>query len=101
MAGSLTCTTDRRLEQRGFAKSEIVKLLMQWYKAAIFCLNQAEWTMIHSIYSVQAITTLTMSAHPLGGSSELSVLLGAALKIAQSHEWPKVLHLPCGSAMDQ
>lgn len=84
MAGSLTCTTERRLREWGFSKSEAVKLSMQWYKATITSLNYGEWTSDHSIYSVQAITTLTMSSHPLGHSTELSVLLGAALKIAQA-----------------
>lgn len=84
MAGSLTCATDRRLEEWGFSKSEAAKLSVQWYKATITCLNQAEWTLNHDIYAVHAIATLTMSAHPLGRSSELSVFLGAALKVAQS-----------------
>jgi hypothetical protein len=84
MAGSLTCTSERRLREWGFSKSEAVKLSLQWYKAAITCLNHGEWMSDHDIYSVQAVTTLTMSAHPLGRSTELSVLLGAALKIAQA-----------------
>jgi hypothetical protein len=100
MAGSLTCTTDRRLEQWRFSKSEVVKLSMQWYKASIFCLNQAEWTMNHSIYSVHAIATLTMSAHPLGRSSELSVLLGAAVKIAQSLGLDRLDHAPVLESID-
>ena len=84
IAGSLTCATQKRLEQWGFSKSEVVTLSMQWYKAAITCLQEAEWTLNHDIYSVHAVATLTMSAHPLGRSSELTVLLGAAQKIAQS-----------------
>ena len=84
MAGSLTCATEQRLEQWGFPEAEVAKLSMQWYKATFTCLNHAEWTLHHSIYAVHAIATLTMAAHPLGRSSELSVLLGAALKIAQS-----------------
>ncbi|KAI1609303.1 hypothetical protein EDD36DRAFT_66452 [Exophiala viscosa] len=84
MAGSITCAPKRTLERWGFSRQEVVKLSLQWYKASISCLNQAEYTSNHSIYSVHAIATLTMSAHPLGQSAELSVLLGAALKIAQS-----------------
>ncbi|KEF58178.1 uncharacterized protein A1O9_06104 [Exophiala aquamarina CBS 119918] len=84
ITGSLTCATSRQLEQLGFSKSEAVKLSMQWYKATIICLNQAEYTTNHTIYSLHAIATLTMSAHPLGRSSELSILMGSALKIAQS-----------------
>ena len=84
MAGSLTCTSEWRLREWGFSKSEAAKLSMQWYKATVTSLNYGEWTSDHNMYSVQAITTLTMSAHPLGRSAELSVLLGAALKVAQA-----------------
>lgn len=84
MAGSLTCTSERRLREWGFSRSEAVRLSKQWYRATITSLNQGGWTSDHNIYSVQAITTLTMSAHSLGHSTELSVLLGAALKIAQA-----------------
>ncbi|KIX99221.1 uncharacterized protein Z520_04797 [Fonsecaea multimorphosa CBS 102226] len=94
MAGSLTCATSRQLEQWGFSKSEAVKLSMQWYKATITCLNQAEYTTNHSIYALHAIATLTMSAHSLGRSSELSVLLGSALKIAQSLGLDQLCHNP-------
>lgn len=84
MAGSLTCAVDWRLEEWGFSKPEVATLSSKWYKAAITCLNCAEWTSNHSIYAVHAIATLTMSAHSLGKSGELGVLLGAAHKIAQS-----------------
>ena len=84
IAGSLTCTSEWRLRDWGFSRSEAVKLSMQWYRASITCLNHGEWTSEHKLYSVQAVTTLTMSAHSLGQSSELSILLGAALKIAQT-----------------
>ncbi|KAJ9624335.1 hypothetical protein H2204_010891 [Knufia peltigerae] len=84
LAGSVTCAPERRLSQWGFQKDEGSRLSMQWYKASISCLNQANYTSNHNIYAVHTIATLTMSAHPLGQSAELSVLLGGALKIAQS-----------------
>lgn len=84
IAGSLACAPERRLSQWGFQKAEGSKLSMQWYKASISCLSQANYTSNHSIYAVHTIATLTMSAHSLGQSAELSVLLGGALKIAQS-----------------
>lgn len=84
MAASLTCSSERRLKEWGFHKSEATKLSMQWYKAAITSLNHGEWMLNHDVYSVQTITTLTMSAHPLGRSTELSILLGAAVKVAQA-----------------
>ncbi|KAE8841296.1 hypothetical protein HRS9122_05422 [Pyrenophora teres f. teres] len=39
---------------------------------------------IHTIYSVQAIATLTIAAHSLGKSSSQSILLASADRIAQS-----------------
>ncbi|EXJ91472.1 hypothetical protein A1O3_00020 [Capronia epimyces CBS 606.96] len=101
MAGSLTCTSDRRLREWGFSKSEAVKLSMQWYKAAISSLNHGEWTSDHDMYSVQAVTTLTMSAHSLGRSAELSVLLGAATKIAQSLGLDRLDYKPALDDIDE
>lgn len=92
MAGSLTCTPEWRLRDWGFSQQEAVKLSMQWYRASITCLNHGEWTAEHRLYSVQAVTTLAMSAHSLGQSSELSILLGAALKIAQTLGLDKISH---------
>ncbi|KEF58757.1 uncharacterized protein A1O9_06683 [Exophiala aquamarina CBS 119918] len=92
MAGSLTCTAEWRLRDWGFSQQEAVKLSMQWYRASITCLNYGEWTSEHKLYSVQAVTTLAMSAHSLGQSSELSILLGAALKIAQTLGLDKISH---------
>ena len=84
MAGSLACATDHLISEWGFWKGETSKLSKQWYKAAVTCLNQSEYTTNHQIFAVHAITTLSMSAHTLGLSEDLSVLLGAALKIARS-----------------
>lgn len=84
MAGSMACATDHKRAAWGFWKTETPTLSKQWYKATVTCLNIAEYTFNHQIFSVHAITTLSMSAHTLGSSEDLSVLLGAALKIARS-----------------
>ncbi|KAK5218796.1 hypothetical protein LTR72_008736 [Exophiala xenobiotica] len=83
MAASMTCASDQLASSWGFKKSERAKLTRQWYKATVTCLNLADYMWRHHIYSVQAITILTMSAHVLGFSNTQSTLLGAALKIAQ------------------
>ncbi|KAF7560187.1 hypothetical protein G7046_g3981 [Stylonectria norvegica] len=98
MAGALTCSAEWRLREWGFSKPETVKLSTQWYKASITCLNHGNWTEEHEVYSVSAITTLTMIAHPLGRSAELSVLLGTALKIAQALGLDKLSH---NAALDE
>lgn len=83
MAASTTCATEQLASSWGFKKNEKAKLTRQWYKATVTCLNLADYMWRHHIYSVQAITVLTMSAHVLGFSNTQSTLLGAALKIAQ------------------
>jgi hypothetical protein len=84
MAGSMTCASEQMTASWGFHKAERAKLTRQWYKASVTCLNLSEFMSRHHIYSVEAIATLTMSAHILGFSNDQAVLLGSALKIAQS-----------------
>ena len=84
LAGSLICANDRTLTSWRFKKADIAKQASSWYRAAVSCLNVSNYTAHHSLHAVQAIATLTVSAHTLGLSTEQSVLLGAALKIAQS-----------------
>ena len=84
MSGSMTCASDNVAVTWGFRKAERAKLTRQWYKAAVTCLHLADFMSRHHIYSVEAIATLTMSAHILGFSNDQAVLLGSALKIAQS-----------------
>ena len=83
MAGSMTCASEQLASSWGFKKNERAKLTRQWYKATVTCLNLSDYMWRHHIYSVQAITVLTMSAHILGFSNTQSTLLGAAVKIAQ------------------
>lgn len=83
IAASMTCANDQLALSWGFKKSERAKLTRQWYKATVTSLNLADYMWRHHIYSVEAITVLTMSAHILGFSNTQSTLLGAALKIAQ------------------
>ncbi|KIV95201.1 hypothetical protein PV10_02880 [Exophiala mesophila] len=101
MAGSLTCTAEWRLRDWGFSRVEAVKLSKQWYKAAIASLNHGEWTSDRKLCSVQAVTTLTMSAHCLGYSTELSILLAAALKIAQTLGLDKLSHHEPAERIDE
>ena len=84
MAGSISCASEGMLEAWAFRDPETVRLPQQWYEATLTCLHLASYTRNHDINAVHAITTLSMSAHPLGYSEELTVLLGTALKIAQS-----------------
>lgn len=56
----------------------------RWFKATTVSLNLANFTACHSIYSVQAIATLTIAAHMLSHSNRQSVLLASAIRVAQS-----------------
>ena len=84
MANSLTNANHHTAQSWDFSSDERPKLTTQWFKASVTCLNLSNYMLRHHIYSVQTITTLTMCAHTLGFSAEQSVLLGGALKIAQS-----------------
>lgn len=94
MAGSVTCATEARLEEWRFSKNEAKSLSEQWFKATISCLNEAKYTSVPEVYSIHAIATLNMSAHPLGHSQELSILLGAAMKIAKCLGLDRLNHDP-------
>ncbi|EXJ91833.1 hypothetical protein A1O3_00383 [Capronia epimyces CBS 606.96] len=83
MAASMTCASEHLALSWGFKKTERAKLNRQWYKATVTCLNLADYMWRHHVYSVEAITVLTLSAHVLGFSNTQSTLLGAGLKIAQ------------------
>lgn len=83
MAASMTCANEQMASSWGFKRNERARLTRQWYKATVTCLNLADYMWRHHVYSVEAITVLTMSAHILGFSNTQSTLLGAAVKIAQ------------------
>jgi hypothetical protein len=83
LTGSMTCAPRSVAQSWGFHSEEQDTLSKRWLKASTTCLQQAEYMAYHSIYSVQAIATLTISAHMLGYSNGLSVLLASAVRIAQ------------------
>ena len=101
MAGSIACASAGMLEAWGFGDLDIARLPRQWYEAALTCLHLAGYTRNHNIYAVHAITTLSMSAHPLGFSEELTVLLGTALKIAQSLQLDRLDEKNGSEAVDE
>ena len=84
LAGSLICANDRQLLHWKFRKVDVAKQAARWYNASIACLDAADYAARHTLHAVQAIATLTISAHVLGFSNKQFVLLGGALKIAQA-----------------
>lgn len=84
LTGSMTCASPSTCSGWGFSEAERTTLSSRWHGATLTCLNLAGYTETHTIYSVQAIATLTISAHILGNSNSQSVLLAAAGRIAQS-----------------
>ena len=83
ITGSITCAPPSLCESWGFSLAERTVLSQKWYEATVTCLNIAQYIEIHTIYSVQAIATLTIAAHSLGKSSSQSILLASAGRIAQ------------------
>ncbi|KAJ5547679.1 hypothetical protein N7513_004913 [Penicillium frequentans] len=83
LTGSMACAPRPISQSWGFRDREKDTLSKRWLKATIACLHEADYMACHSIYSVEAIATLTMSAHMLGHSNGFSVLLASAVRIAQ------------------
>ena len=84
MCGSMACAPRTVARSWGFGKSEQITLANRWFEATAMCLNLADYAAVHSIYSVQAIATLTIAAHMLGHSNRQSVLLASAVRVAQN-----------------
>lgn len=95
MVGSLVCAPSAQVEEWGFHCVEVSELALVWFKACVNCLNKANYSAKQSIYSVQAIATLALSAHILDQSAELSVLRGAATQIARRLGLDQLEHNPC------
>ncbi|EXJ71428.1 uncharacterized protein A1O5_05236 [Cladophialophora psammophila CBS 110553] len=84
MAGTITSAPAHEARKWGFDESESRLLSQKWYKAVVVSLNAANFTAHHCLHAVQAITTLTNTAHMLGHSNAQSVMLASAVRIAQS-----------------
>ncbi|KFA55247.1 hypothetical protein S40293_04952, partial [Stachybotrys chartarum IBT 40293] len=84
LTGSMTCASPPVCSSWGFSSTEQPTLSARWYDATVTCLNLAGYMEVHTVYSVQAIATLTIAAHILGNSNTQSVLLASAGRIAQS-----------------
>ena len=84
MAASLTCTSDSVAKSWGFSKAQKRYLSKQWYEASIACLHLGDYTSKFSVYSIQAIQVLSMSAHTNGFSDKQFVIFGTALRVAQN-----------------
>ncbi|KAK6062664.1 C6 zinc finger domain containing protein [Seiridium cupressi] len=84
LTGSITCMPTHTAEHWGFTNEERETLAKRWFQAVMTCLNKADYAANHSILSVQAIATLTVTAHMLGFSNLHSIHLAAAVRIAQS-----------------
>ncbi|KAF2758319.1 hypothetical protein EJ05DRAFT_510258 [Pseudovirgaria hyperparasitica] len=85
----------------GFQEKEQEMLSKRWFRAVMICLNIGEYTMRHSVHSVQAIATLTLAAHTLGYSNNQSVLLAAATKLAQGLGLHKLNNEARGSVVEK
>ncbi|KAL3475100.1 hypothetical protein BJX99DRAFT_259715 [Aspergillus californicus] len=84
LAGSITCAPPSVAYSWGFRDQERCTIARRWFKAALVCLQKADYTSNHSIYAVQCIATMTISAHMLGHSNSHSVMLATGVRIAQS-----------------
>ncbi|KAL3477335.1 hypothetical protein BJX99DRAFT_226398 [Aspergillus californicus] len=83
LCGALACAPRHLAQSWGFPAWEQTSLAQRWFKAVSTCLHHADFTACHSQYAIQAVATLTMSAHLLGFSNSLSVLLASAARVGQ------------------
>lgn len=83
LTGSIASAPSATTQAWGFRDQEKMALSHRWLKASIACLHQADYMAYHSIYAVESIAVLTISAHMLGKSNGFSVLLASAVRIAQ------------------
>ncbi|KAL3703772.1 hypothetical protein TMatcc_009461 [Talaromyces marneffei ATCC 18224] len=84
ISGSVTCAPRSLVLTWGFNDDERKELSHRWFQAMNLCLQYSDYMSTHSIFSVQAIATVTHSAHMLGHSNSHPVLLASAVRIAQS-----------------
>jgi hypothetical protein len=84
LAGSMTCAPRSVSTSWGFQDPERTNLAHRFFEAALVCLNLADFTAHHSLYGIECIATMTISAHLLGHSNSHSVNLASAVRIAQS-----------------
>lgn len=119
LSGSLVCAPSEQIRAWGFRKTERETLSRQWYSAVNTCLSRAHYTANHSMYgacsiievenmltlpdrfSVQAIATLTIVAHPLGQSNGHSVMLASAVRIGQSLGLHRLIDKNAGSVVER
>lgn len=84
LTGSLTCANRQLAQSWGFMDTEQDTLSHRWYRGTTTCLYRGEYKAHYSLDSVEAIATLTISAHMIGYSNQQSILLASAIKISQS-----------------
>ncbi|KAJ5913662.1 hypothetical protein N7504_002545 [Penicillium tannophilum] len=84
LAGTMTCAPRPVSTSWGIEDPERTNLAHRFFKAALVCLNLADFTARHSLYGIECIATMTISAHLLGHSNSHSVKLASAVRIAQS-----------------
>lgn len=101
LTGSITCTPDNKARAWGFRPCERETLSRRWFRAVFTCLNAAEYAANQSILSVQAISTLTITAHLLGFSNMHSIHVAAAIRIAQGLGLHRITDGSPGSIVDK
>lgn len=84
MTGTITSAPSCEARRWGISENEAKILSQKWHKAVITSLNAANFTAHHSLYAVQAIASLTNTAHMLGHSNTQSIMLASVIRIAQS-----------------
>ncbi|KAL4784474.1 hypothetical protein BJX76DRAFT_367674 [Aspergillus varians] len=96
LCGALACAPRQVAQRWGFPAWEQTSLAQRWFKSVSTCLHHADFTACHSPYAIQAVATLTMSAHLLGFSNSLSILIASAARIGQCLGLQQIARSPHG-----
>ncbi|KAF2173363.1 hypothetical protein M409DRAFT_48351 [Zasmidium cellare ATCC 36951] len=84
LSASLTCATEKQAKKWNLSTEEKQHYSKKWHEAATECLVLGEFASKPHIYSIQTIQILALSALILGLSNQQFMMLGAAVRMAQS-----------------
>jgi hypothetical protein len=83
LSGSMISAPDHIVASWGYQRSEQQVIAERWHNATIRCLELSQYLFNQSIFSIQAIATLTSSGYALGFMRSQCVLMATGIRIAQ------------------
>lgn len=101
LSSSLTCAPRPVADAWGFSVWQAQVLAKHWFKATGVCLHHADFMSMHSIYSVTAVSILTICAHTLGFSNSHAINIACAIRISQALNLHRLGSEPLDAPLDR